>query len=458
MFAYAGAGVPLLLLHGFPQTHFCWRAVIPALAESHTVVAPDLRGYGGSRAPAGGPGGEGFTKREMAAELVGLMGALGFDRFAVVGHDRGARVAYRMALDHPTRVERLAVLNIVPTVDQFERMAGGPSLGYWPWFLLAQPAPFPERLIAAAPDQFLRFIFDSWTLNASPIDAEAFAVYLDAFSAAADAICADYRASFWLDREHDDADRLNGRRIGCPTLVITGADETQLADAGDVWRAWAADLRAATVPGGHFIPEEAPQALAAELAAFLATGSNQPTQGLDAVSVRRAAAADARAIAAVFDAAVRAGWTFLGDLVAEPLFTAEDWNQLMADHEPPNVLLVAVDDTGTIVGFTAVHPEDGEMFLLFVHPGHAGRGVGRRLLDAAHDALRTAGCSEAFLFVHEQNERAVAVYTAAGYRPDGSDRVSDFRGTRIRELRLVKQLDASTGAPPTDDFGGIAES
>lgn len=158
------------------------------------------------------------------------------------------------------------------------------------------------------------------------------------------------------------------------------------------------------------------------------------------ITLRPAAPADAMAIGAVFDAAVRAHWTYLGDLVAEPMFTPRDWDQLVADHLPPRVLLVAVGETGGIVGYTAVHPEDGEMFLLFVHPAYTGRGVGRTLLAAAHDALRAAGCRETFLFVHEQNERALAVYTAAGYRPDGSDRISDFRGTRLRELRLVKQL------------------
>jgi haloacetate dehalogenase len=269
LFARAGSGDPVLLLHGFPETHYCWRALIPKLAESHTVVAPDLRGYGGSRAPAGGKRGEGFSKREMAAELVELMRTLGFDRFAVVGHDRGARVGYRLALDRSDAVARLAVLNVIPTLDQFERMAGGPSLGYWPWFLLAQPAPFPERLISAAPEQFLRFIFESWPADSTAIDAEAFAVYLTAFAPAAAAICADYRASFWLDRKHDEDDVRSGRRIECPTLVIIGAEETQLADADGVWREWARDLRATTVPGGHFIPEEAPDALASLLHAFL---------------------------------------------------------------------------------------------------------------------------------------------------------------------------------------------
>jgi haloacetate dehalogenase len=269
LFALAGSGEPLLLLHGFPETHYCWRAIIPSVAESQTVVAPDLRGYGGSHAPTGGPRGEGFSKREMAADLVDLMAALGFDRFSVVGHDRGARVAYRMALDHRERVDRLAVLNVIPTVDQFERMAGGPSLGYWPWFLLAQPAPFPEQLIAAAPDQFLRFVFDSWTAYAGAIDDDAFAVYLEAFRPAA--VCSDYRASFWLDREHDHADREMGRRIECPMLVITGSEETHLADAAAVWRRWADDVRAATTSGGHFIPEEAPDQLVVELVDFLAS-------------------------------------------------------------------------------------------------------------------------------------------------------------------------------------------
>ena len=268
--ALAGAGEAVLLLHGFPETHYCWRAIIPRLATSHIVVAPDLRGYGGSRAPAGGPHGEGFSKREMAVELVELMRQLGFERFSVIGHDRGARVAYRMALDYAEAVDRLALLNVIPTVDQFARMADGPSLGYWPWFLLAQPAPFPEQLIAAAPAQFLRFIFDSWTANRSAIDEDAFAVYLTMFSTSAAAICADYRASFWLDREHDQDDRRDGRRIVCPTLVITGVEETQLADAADVWSNWATDVRATTVPGGHFIPEEAPDELVAALSGFQA--------------------------------------------------------------------------------------------------------------------------------------------------------------------------------------------
>jgi ribosomal protein S18 acetylase RimI-like enzyme len=167
------------------------------------------------------------------------------------------------------------------------------------------------------------------------------------------------------------------------------------------------------------------------------TGARTPAPP---ITLRPAVPSGAAAIGAVFDAAVRAGWTYLGGLAAEPLFTAQDWDRLVADHRPPDVLLVAVHDTVGVIGYTAVHPADGELFLLFVDPGYAGRGIGRALLAAAHDALRAAGCAEAFLFVHEQNERALAVYTAAGYRPDGSDRVSDFRGTRVREVRLVTQL------------------
>ena len=158
------------------------------------------------------------------------------------------------------------------------------------------------------------------------------------------------------------------------------------------------------------------------------------------VEVRPATADDAQAIGTVFDTAVRAGWTYLRELAEQPIFTPEDWNQLVTDHAPPNVLLVATDQAGRILGYTAAHPEDCEMFLLFVHPTHAGRGIGRTLLNAAHDALRAASCKQAFLYTHEQNERALAVYKSAGYRPDGSTRESDFKGTAIRELRLVKQL------------------
>jgi haloacetate dehalogenase len=268
--ATGGEGPPVLLLHGFPETSHCWRKVAPRLAEQHAVVAPDLRGYGASRAPAGGDHGEGYSKREMAAELVELMGALGHDGFAVVGHDRGARVAYRLALDHPEHVNRVAVLNTVPTLDQFERMGAGPSLGYWPWFLLAQPAPFPERLLAADPDAVLEHVFATWSAVPDAIGADARAVYRRAMDdATIAAMCADYRASFHIDRRHDADDRDAGRQIDAPLLLVTGRAELQLADAPEIWRRWARDVTMSEVPGGHFVPEEAPDQLLAALAAFL---------------------------------------------------------------------------------------------------------------------------------------------------------------------------------------------
>ena len=267
----AGDGPPVLLLHGFPETHACWHRVAPRLAETHSVIVPDLRGYGASEAPPGGPRGEGYTKREMAVELLELMIELGHQRFAVVGHDRGARVAYRLALDHRERVTRVALLNVVPTIDQFERMGGEPSLGYWTWFLLAQPAPFPERLMLADPDAMLDHVFATWTSDPQAIDRERRVAYRRALTpSTAAAMCADFRASFHLDREHEAEDRAAGRRIACPALVVTGEDETQLADAREVWEAWTDDLTALHVPGGHFNAEEAPGELAEILATFLA--------------------------------------------------------------------------------------------------------------------------------------------------------------------------------------------
>lgn len=221
-----------LLLHGFPETHACWHRIAPRLAESHRVVAPDLRGYGASEAPPGGPLGERYTKREMAAELVALMSDLGHERFAVVGHDRGGRVGYRLALDHPGRVTRAALLNIVPTLDQFERMAAHPSLGYWTWFLLAQPAPFPEKLVLAEPRALLDHVFATWASDPEAIAPAQREAYLRALTpSTAAAMCADFRASFHLDRQHERDDRATGRRIASPVLVVTGQDEAQLADA-----------------------------------------------------------------------------------------------------------------------------------------------------------------------------------------------------------------------------------
>jgi haloacetate dehalogenase len=267
----AGSGPPVLLLHGFPETHYCWHRVAPALAQRHTVVVCDLKGYGESRSEPGGEVGEGYSNRERAAELVGVMALLGFERFAVVGHDRGARVSYRMALDHPAAVERLAVLNIVPTVDQFERMEGDASIDYWPWFFLAQPPPFAERLVAASAEYFLRHTLDSFAGSPDAISTEAAERYLRAFTPEAiAAICADYRAAFHIDRPMDAADRERGRQLECPVLVHWGGQEAALSeDLLPIWRRWANTVEGGPLPSGHFIPEEAPQDLGASLRTFL---------------------------------------------------------------------------------------------------------------------------------------------------------------------------------------------
>jgi haloacetate dehalogenase len=267
----AGSGPPLLLLHGFPQTHYCWHRVAPALAERNTVVVCDLKGCGDSRSARGGPLGEGYSKREMGAELVELMAGLGFGRFAVVGHDRGARVAYRTALDHPAAVERLAVLNIVPTVDQFERMAEAVSLEYYPWFLLAQPPPFAERLLGASAEYFLRHTLGTWAATPDAISPHAIERYLRAFTPQAiSSMCADFRAAFHIDRPLDDEDRRRGRKIRCPVLVHWGAEEGSMSEGPlEVWRQWADRVQGGPLTSGHFIPEEAPEALLASLESFL---------------------------------------------------------------------------------------------------------------------------------------------------------------------------------------------
>jgi haloacetate dehalogenase len=258
-----GEGPVVLLLHGFPETHVCWEEVARELAASHRVLLCDLRGYGGSRAPAGGPRGEGFSKREMAAEVAQLMSSLGHETFGLVGHDRGARVAYRLALDHPGRVRRLVLVNILPTVSQFARMGTGASLGFWPWYFLAQPAPFPERLVEADPETLLGHIYATWPSSPEAIGPDHRRAYLQAMTPdVIAAICADYRASFHLDRHHDADDRQLGRRISAPTLVVVGEDEEQLADADEIWEDWVEELSFERVPGGHFTPEEAPHELA----------------------------------------------------------------------------------------------------------------------------------------------------------------------------------------------------
>src|SRR5215213_7205792 len=258
---HAGNGPPVLLLHGHPQTHIMWHKVAPKLAESYTIVCADLRGYGDSSKPATTEDHEPYSKRAMARDQVEMMQALGFERFAVVGHDRGGRCAYRMALDHPDRIEKLAVLDIIPTLEAFRRADKAFGLGYWHWYFLAQPAPFPERLIAAKPEYFL--------LRRSQPDGglpayftpEAYADYQHCFGEATiHAICEDYRAAAGIDCEHDEADR-GRRKIGCPVLALWGkrAQLEQWYDVLAIWRDWANDVSGRAIDCGHYLPEEAPE-------------------------------------------------------------------------------------------------------------------------------------------------------------------------------------------------------
>ena len=272
----AGSGPPLLLLHGFPQTHLMWRGVAPALARDFTVVCADLRGYGRSSCPASAPDHGPYAKRALARDMVRVMEALGFVRFSLAGHDRGGRVAYRLALDHPQRVERLAVLDILPTETVWARADARLALGYWPWSRLAQPEPLPERLLAAAPEAVVDNALGSWGSPAGAFGEDVRAAYVDALRDAAHvhAICEEYRAAATIDRAHDQADLAAGRRIGCPVLALWGAGgalDTWYAGEGGplaLWRAWADDVQGHAIDAGHFFPEEAPGPTAEALRRF----------------------------------------------------------------------------------------------------------------------------------------------------------------------------------------------
>ncbi len=270
-----GSGPPVLLLHGYPQSHAMWHRVAPLLAARHTVVCPDLRGYGASAKPPGDPEHRTYAKRSSAADLVELADALGFARFVVAGHDRGGRVAHRLALDHPERVERLAVLDIVPTWTVFAATDRELALGYFHWFFLAQPAPLPERMIGADPDLWLETLLARWsgTHDLAPFEGPALDAYRTAFRdpATVHASCEDYRAAATIDLEHDEADA--DRRIACPLLVLWG-EKGLMHRRFDVLATWrekaAGPVEGEALPCGHFLPEEVPEATASALARFLA--------------------------------------------------------------------------------------------------------------------------------------------------------------------------------------------
>lgn len=277
---------PLVLLHGFPQTHVMWAKVAPKLAERFRLVLPDLRGYGWSSVPEPEPDHAQMSKRALARDVVALMEELGHARFAVAGHDRGARVAYRLVLDHPGRVSRLALLDIVPTSAMWARMDAGFAMKAYHWLFLAQPAPMPERLIGRGPAEWLEHTLASWTASRdlAPFGKKAMAHYRTFFSVPERiaATCEDYRAGAGIDRALDEADLAGTRRIDVPTLVLWGTAGIPAGDSASdpeatplaAWKPFmapAAPLVGKGIAGGHFIAEEAPEATAAALLAFLDT-------------------------------------------------------------------------------------------------------------------------------------------------------------------------------------------
>jgi haloacetate dehalogenase len=272
-----GTGPPVLLLHGYPESHVMWRDVAPLLAERYTVVATDLTGYGTSFRPAPAADHSAHSKRAMAFDQVKVMDALGFDRFAVVGHDRGGRVAYRMALDHPARVNRLAVLDIVPTGEAWRRADLDFARIYWHWALLALPSPLPERLIAAHAQSFFDVhVRDGMGLgdvpeHMPPVVRELYRRILDD-PGAVEAMCEDYRAGATVDVQHDEDDRDKGVQIECPAFILwaaRGALPRLYPDVLEVWRPWAQQLRGAAIDAKHFLAEDQPEETTHELLSFL---------------------------------------------------------------------------------------------------------------------------------------------------------------------------------------------
>jgi haloacetate dehalogenase len=262
----------VLLLHGYPQTHAIWHRVAPALAERFNVVASDLRGYGDSDKPPTTADHAPYSKRAMAADQVGLMRALGHERFHVVGHDRGARVAHRMAMDHVHAVTRLAVLDIAPTLAMYENTTEAFARAYWHWFFLILPAPVPEKMIGADPLFLLRAKMVAGSAGMKPFAPGAWAEYERCFTPEmVHASCEDYRAAAGIDLDHDRADREAGRKVGCPLLALWGADGVieRCFRSMDEWRRVAEDVRGKSLPAGHYLPEEVPELVVQELQAFL---------------------------------------------------------------------------------------------------------------------------------------------------------------------------------------------
>ena len=266
----AGSGPPVLMLHGFPQTRALWSDVAPEIARNHTVVTADLRGYGASFKPEADADLANYSFRAMAEDQYALMRSLGFSRFHVVGHDRGARTGHRMALDVPGAVASLTVMDIVPTRHLWETWSAGVATDYYHWTFLAQPAPFPERMISADPDAFFERCLLGWgraKLDDFPMIGAYRAAWRDPATIAG--MCNDYRAGLRVDWDLDRRDA--GRRVTCPALVLFGKDGAMARhyDVASTWEGYLSDMRAAAIPGGHFFVDQAPAETAAALLAFL---------------------------------------------------------------------------------------------------------------------------------------------------------------------------------------------
>ena len=268
-----GSGPPLLLLHGHPQTLAMWHKVAPALAERFTVVATDLRGYGDSSKPAGAPDHANYSKRVLAQDQVTLMRSLGFERFDLLAHDRGARVAHRLTVDHPSAVSRLILLDVVPTLSMYQQTNETFARAYWHWFFLIQPAPLPERLIEADPAAYIIDVMGRRSAGLTPFDPRALAEYKRciALAGAAHGICEDYRAAADIDLAHERADIDAGRMIEPPTLVLWGEQGViqRCFKPLDAWRRLARNVEGEALPCGHYIAEEVPATLLAKVLSFL---------------------------------------------------------------------------------------------------------------------------------------------------------------------------------------------
>ena len=267
-----GAGPPLLLLHGYPQTHATWRLIAPRLAQHFALVIPDLRGYGESSGPTPDPDNVAYAKRTMALDMLRVMEKLGYSRFALAGHDRGGRVAYRLCLDHPERVSAFAAVDIVPTLEVWETMDAPGAIAAWHWPLLAQPGEIAEPVVAAAKDIIIASFLRRWAGRPDALNAAAISTYLAQFDKpeVIAATCADYRAGATLDWQHDREDRDSGRRLACPVLALWGRDYIGDAEPTPItlWRKWADRVEGRSLPCGHFLQEEQPDTVAAALSAF----------------------------------------------------------------------------------------------------------------------------------------------------------------------------------------------